>query len=129
MVNELPTIVPHLVVSPAAEAIEFYKRALGFEEILRMPRPDGKVLHCQLKLGDSVIFVADEFRGAVPGASSSPKTIGGTTITIHLTVPDVDAAFARAVKEGATALMAPTDMFWGDRYGKLADPFGHHWAM
>jgi PhnB protein len=119
-------IVPHLSVTPAAEAIEFYKRAFGFEEVGRLHMM-GKVGHAELRLGDMVLFLADEFPGM--GGSQSPKTLGGTTVTIHLDSPDVDKAYDRAIKAGATALMPPADMFWGDRYGKLQDPFGHQWSI
>ena len=121
-------ITPHLVIKGASEAIEFYKRAFGAEEISRMPMPgpDGQVKlgHAELKIGDSPLFLADEFPnyGSVGPNGSSP-------VTIHLYVTDVDAAFARAVEAGAKVTMPPADMFWGDRYGKLVDPFGHHWSL
>jgi PhnB protein len=118
-------MVPHMAVSPADQAIEFYKRAFGFEEIMRMPM-GGKIGHAELKLGDAVLFLADEFPQS---GVSSPKTLGGTTMTVHIHVPDVDKAYDRAIKAGATALMPPADMFWGDRYGKLKDPFGHVWSL
>ncbi len=123
-------IIPHLAVRPAAEAIGFYKRAFGFEEVIRMPGPGGQgVMHAQLRLGGNggpVIMLADEWPGA---GVKSPASLGGSTITIHLYVPDVDAAFDRAVKAGAKADMPPADMFWGDRYAKVTDPFGHHWSL
>ncbi len=121
-------ITPHLVVKGASEAIEYYKRAFGAEEICRMPMPgpDGqmKVGHAELQVGDSRLFLADEFpeRGVTGPNGSSP-------VTIHLYVTDADAVFGQAVEAGATAIMPPADMFWGDRYGKLVDPFGHHWAI
>src|SRR4051794_10657074 len=121
-------ITPHLVIDGAAEAIEFYKRAFGAEEIYRMPfpGPDGrtKLGHGELQIGDSRLFLADEFpeHGSTGPAGSSP-------VTIHLYVTDADATFARAVEAGATVSMPLTEMFWGDRYGKLVDPFGHHWAV
>jgi len=121
-------ITPHLVIKGASKAIEFYKRAFGAKELSRMPFPgkDGQVQvgHAALQIGDSRLFLADEFpeRGVVgPGSSS--------LVTIHLYVNDADAAFARAVEAGATVGMPLTDMFWGDRYGKLVDPFGHHWSI
>jgi uncharacterized glyoxalase superfamily protein PhnB len=122
------TITPHLVIKGASEAIEFYKRAFGAEEISRMPFPseDGqmKLGHAHLKIGDSNLFLADEFpgMGSVGPAGSSP-------VSIHLYVTDADTAFARAVAAGATVAMPLADMFWGDRYGKLVDPFGHHWSI
>jgi uncharacterized glyoxalase superfamily protein PhnB len=122
------TITPHLVIKGASEAIEFYKRAFGAEEICRMPMPgkDGqmKVGHAELKIGDSIVFLADEFPdyGSVGPNGSSP-------VSLHLYVTDVDASFAQAVEAGAKATMPVADMFWGDRYGKLVDPFGHNWSL
>jgi PhnB protein len=122
------TITPHLVIKGASEAIEFYKRAFGAEEHCRMPfpSPDGQLRlgHAELKIGDSWLFLADEFPdfGSVGPSGSSP-------VTIHLYVTDADAAFNRAVEAGATVAMPLADQFWGDRYGKLVDPFGHHWSI
>src|SRR4051794_26730072 len=121
-------ITPHLVIKGASEAIEFYKRAFGAEELCRMPfpGPDGQVRlgHAELQIGDSRIFLADEFPdyGSVGPDGNSP-------VKIHLYVTDADAAFERAVEAGATVSMPLADMFWGDRYGKLVDPFGHHWSI
>ena len=132
MVKPIPdgfnTIIPHLVVKGAAEAIEFYKRAFGAKEMGRMPFPgsDGqvKIGHADLQIGDSRVFLADEFpeQGATAPSGKSP-------VTIHLYVTDTDATFNKAVEEGATATMPPADMFWGDRYAKLVDPFGHSWSI
>ena len=123
------TVIPHLVVKGAAEAIEFYKRAFGAKEVGRMPFPgeDGqmKIGHAELQIGDSKLFLADEFAAA---GATGPKD-GHSPVTIHLYVTDTDATFKQAVEEGATAVMPPADMFWGDRYGKLTDPFGHHWSI
>jgi PhnB protein len=121
-------ITPHLVVKGASEAIEFYKQAFGATEISRMPfpAPDGQVKlgHAQLKIGDSTLFLVDEFpqQNVLAPSGSSP-------VTIHLYVTDADATFATAVKAGATVSMPVSDMFWGDRYGKLVDPFGHSWSI
>jgi uncharacterized glyoxalase superfamily protein PhnB len=121
-------ITPHLVIKGASEAIDFYKRAFGAKEIGRMPfpGPDGKMRigHAELQIGDSRLFLADEFPeyGSVGPEGRSP-------VTIHLYVTDADAAFAQAVEAGATAAMPLADMFWGDRYGKLVDPFGHQWSI
>ena len=121
-------ITPHLVVKGASDAIEFYKRAFGAEELYRMlfPAEGGgvKLGHADLRIGDSRLFLADEFpeHGAVGPSGHSP-------VTIHLYVTDADATFARAVAAGATVAMPLQDMFWGDRYGKLVDPFGHHWSI
>jgi PhnB protein len=121
------TVTPYLAVNDAAQAIDFYKRAFGAQEGERMLDPDGKkVMHAELKIGDSPVMLSDECPGMGP---RSPQTLGGTTASIFLYVPDVDAAFTRAVDAGAKSIMAPTDMFWGDRFGKLSDPFGHEWAM
>jgi PhnB protein len=124
----MPTLSPYLTVTPGADAIDWYKRALGAEEIHRMQGPDGRIMHAGLKIGDSILMLADEFPD-MGGKAKSPKTLGGTTVTVHVQSPDVDAAFKRAVDAGATVLMAPADMFWGDRFCKLADPFGHFWSI
>jgi len=120
------TVTPHLVIKGAAAAIEFYKRALGAEVLARMDGPGGSVGHAELKIGDSTIFLADEFPG---GPTKSPQTLGGTTASLHLYVPDVDAAFKQAIAAGGREIMAVTDMFWGDRFGQLQDPFGHNWSI
>lgn len=120
------TATPHLVVKGAGEALSFYAKALGAEEAFRMPMPDGTIAHAEMRIGDSMIMLADEMpqMGAV-----SPKTLGGTPVTIMLYVNDVDAWFARATKAGCEAKLPPTDMFWGDRYCKVTDPYGHNWAI
>jgi PhnB protein len=121
------TVTPYLTLKGAAKAIDFYKRAFGAHEEGRMDTPDGKsVVHAEIRIGDSMVMLSDEIPGMGP---RSPEALGGTTASIFLYVPDVDAAFKRAVDAGAKAIMPPTDMFWGDRFGKLADPFGHQWAM
>jgi PhnB protein len=121
------TVTPHLVIKGAGAAIDFYKKAFGAEEVMRMPGPDGQsVMHAEIKIGDSIVFLADEFPGM---PARSPKALGGTTVTITLYVADADKVFNQAVAAGATATMPPVDMFWGDRYGKVLDPFGHDWAI
>ena len=121
------TLTPHLVVKGASKAIEFYKKAFGAEEIRRVPAPDGKsLLHADLKIGDSHLFLVDEFPQM---GCLGPESIGGTPVTIHMFVEDVDAAFSKAVAAGAQVKMPLSDMFWGDRYGLLTDPFGHAWSM
>ena len=120
------TITPHLIVKGAAEAIEFYKNAFGAEEVMRMPGPDGMIMHSELRIGDSHFMLNDEFPNF---GKMGPKSIGGTAVTIHLYVSDVDALYARAVKAGAKATMPIADMFWGDRYGQIEDPFGHQWSL
>jgi PhnB protein len=120
------TLTPYLTVRDAARAIEFYKKAFGAEDRGAMKGPDGKIMHAELKIGDSIVMLADEFPqyGAV-----SPETVGGSCSGLHIYVQDVDAAFDRAVKAGASTEMPVSDMFWGDRYGKLKDPFGHKWSI
>ena len=120
------SLTPYLVVRDAAKAIEFYKKAFGAEVREVHNSPDGKVMNADLKIGDSVLLLADEFPGA---QCRSPQSVGGTTTTIHIYVEDVDAWFNRAISAGATVLMPVMDMFWGDRYGQLKDPFGHHWSL
>jgi PhnB protein len=121
------TVTPSLIVRGAAEAIEFYKKALGAEELMRMTGPDGKIGHAELKIGDSVIFISDEFPNM--GVARSPQSLGGCTGTLNLYVPDVDATFKQAVSAGGKTTMPVADMFWGDRYGTFSDPFGHHWGL
>jgi PhnB protein len=121
------TVTPYLTLEGAAQAIDFYERAFGAHEEGRMNSPDGtSVIHAEIRIGDSMVMLSDEFPGMGP---RSPQALGGTTASIFLYVPDVDAAFKRGVDAGAKAVMPPTDMFWGDRFGKLVDPFGHQWAM
>ncbi|GAB3470493.1 VOC family protein [Massilia terrae] len=120
------TITPHLVCAGASEAIEFYKNAFGAEEVMRIPGPDGKLGHAMLRIGDSALMLADEFP---QWHSYGPLKLNGSPVTLHLAVADVDQAFARAVAAGATVRMPLADMFWGDRYGIVEDPFGHRWSM
>lgn len=120
------TITPSLVCRNAAKAIEFYKQVFGAQEQMRMPGPGGKIMHCELKIGDSMLFLSDEFpeMGAV-----APESSGGRSSYLFLYVEDVDAVFNRAVTTGARVEMPVMDMFWGDRYGKITDPFGHQWGV
>ena len=120
------TITPHLVCAGAADAMEFYKKAFKAVEIHRIPGPGGKLMHGAIRIGDSMVMLADEFP---EWGSKGPKTLGGTPVTIHMYVDDVDAVFAQAVAAGATPAMPVADMFWGDRYGMLVDPFGHSWSV
>src|SRR5262249_41489940 len=109
------------------QAIEFYKKAFGAQEVMRMPGQDGNSIgHAELKIAGSMVFLADEC--PVMG-NRSPLGLGGTPVTLSFYVDDVDAVFAQAVAGGATPRMPPADMFWGDRYGQLTDPFGHVWAL
>jgi PhnB protein len=122
------TIAPHLTIEGAADAIEFYKKAFEAKEMMRMPAADGKrVMHASLKIGDSTLMLNDSFPEW--GSPGGPKTLGGTPVTIHLYVEDCDAVFNRAVAAGATVTMPLADMFWGDRYGRITDPFGHNWSI
>ncbi|MBI3970088.1 MAG: VOC family protein [Chloroflexi bacterium] len=122
------SLTPALVVHNAAEAIEFYKRAFGAQELGRMPAPDGRrIWHAELQIGDSRLMLSDEFPDI--DESRSPKALGGTASSLHLYVEDADAAFQRAVDAGATVSMSLVDAFWGDRYGKVTDPFGHQWGI
>ncbi len=118
------SISPYLLIDGAAEAIEFYKEAFGAEETVRMPTPDGKLQHAEIRIGDSTIMLAD-----TPPDKSSPKKLGDTPVMLHLYVPDVDAVFAQAVKAGATVERPVSDQFYGDRNGDLIDPFGHRWGI
>ena len=121
------TITAHLVIKGAAKAIEFYKNAFGAEPQGVHQTPDGKVMHAELKIGDSTIMLADEFPGM--GTCASPETLGGTTTVLNLYRENIDQLFDRAVKAGATVTMPLANQFWGDRYGQIKDPFGHAWAL
>ena len=121
------TVTPSLVVHAAADAIDFYKKAFGAEEIMRMPGPDGKsIMHAEVKIGNSILFITDEFPEA---GCKSPKTLSGSPATFNIYTEDVDASFKRAIDAGAEVKMPATDMFWGDRYAQVIDPFGHTWGM
>jgi PhnB protein len=120
------TITPAIAIRNAAKAIEFYKQAFGAEETMRLNAPDGRVAHAEIKIGDSRLMISDDFEMS---PCKSPQSLGGTTATLHIYVPDADAAFDRAVRAGATARMPVSDMFWGDRYGQVMDPFGHIWSV
>lgn len=123
-------LVPHLTVRNAAGAIEFYKKALGAVEMGRMPAPDGKrLVHAALKIGESMLFLADEFPEAGAMGTQSPQTLGNTTVTLHVQTDDVDKLMATAVAAGAQVTMPVADMFWGDRYGQFKDPEGHQWSV
>lgn len=119
------TVTPYLVVKDAAKAIEFYKKAFGAEEIVRMPGPDGKVMHAELRIGTSMVMLGDEH----PDYGATGPTGEQRYASFHLYVPNADAAFKRAIDCGCTMKVPLMDMFWGDRFGKLVDPFGHHWSI
>lgn len=120
------TVTPHLVCAGAAAAIEFYKKAFGAEEIWRLPAADGKLMHACIRIGDSQVMLVDENVG---WGLSGPKALNGSPVTIHLQVEDADAVFATAMAAGAKVTMPLSNMFWGDRYGNLEDPFGHRWSV
>jgi PhnB protein len=119
------TVTPYLTVTDSARAIDFYKRAFGAEELFRVDLPDGKVAHAEIKIGNSIIMLCDE----MPGWSRSPQSLGGTAVNIFLYIKDVDQVFKQAVAAGAKIAMPVDDMFWGDRYGMVTDPFGHSWSL
>ena len=124
--HDMHAVTPHLVCAGAADAIEFYKKAFGATEEARLPGPDGKLMHAMIRIGGSAVMLADEMP---EWGNLGPKALKGSPVTIHLYVEDADAFVARAVKAGAKVTMPVADMFWGDRYGKLEDPFGHHWSV
>lgn len=125
--DNMHTLTPHLVCSDAAGAIDFYIRAFGAVELARLPGPNGKLMHAMVKIGDSPLMLFDE----VPQMrqSRSPLSLNGTSIILHMYVKDVDATMAQAIAAGGTLTMPATDMFWGDRYGQITDPFGHQWSI
>jgi PhnB protein len=121
------TLTPHLIIKGASRAIDFYKNAFGAQEISRLSGPDGKsIMHADLKIGDSHVFIVDE---SPEMGIRGPASIGATPVTIHMYVEDVDTAFGKAVGAGAQVRMPLADMFWGDRYGVVTDPFGHSWSL
>jgi uncharacterized glyoxalase superfamily protein PhnB len=122
------TLTAHLVVRGARKAIEFYKEAFGATELTVMPAPDGEmIVHAALQIGDSHLMLCDEMPGME--ICKAPESLGGTTFTLHIWTENADALFDRAVKAGAKATMPMMDAFWGDRYGKVLDPFGHEWSI
>jgi uncharacterized glyoxalase superfamily protein PhnB len=128
--NQVPpgmqSVTPHLVCDGAADAIEFYRNAFDAVEEMRLPGDDGRLMHALVRIGGSPVMLVDENREF---GMLGPKALGGSPVTIHLYVQDVDAVVARAVDAGAKLTMPVDDMFWGDRYGQIEDPFGHHWSI
>jgi PhnB protein len=124
-----PSVTPHLVVDNAAAAIDFYVKAFDAVELGRVPGPEGKLVHAALQINGSTVMLNDDFPEMSGGKSMTPTALGGTPVTIHLTVTDVDAKFQKAVDAGATVIAPLEDAFWGDRYGVVRDPFGHQWSM
>ncbi len=122
----MTAVTPHLICAGAAQAIEFYRKAFGAVEEDRLPGPDGKVMHATIRIGGAAIMLMDEMPSC---GALGPKSLKGSPVTIHLYVDDADAVVARAEKAGARVTMPVADMFWGDRYGVLEDPFGHQWSV
>jgi uncharacterized glyoxalase superfamily protein PhnB len=120
------TVTPHLVCAGASDAIEFYKKAFDATETARLPAPDGKLMHASIRIGDSTVMLVDE---APQHGMTGPKALKGSPVIIHLYVDDADAVVARAAAAGARITMPVSEMFWGDRYGQLEDPFGHRWSV
>jgi PhnB protein len=120
------TVSPYLAVDDAEKAIEYYRKAFGAEETVRMNAPDGRIGHAELKIGDSHIMLSDPF----PQSSTKPPTeLGGSSVSVFMYVEDVDAVVQKAVDQGATVTMEVEDQFWGDRFGSITDPFGHNWSI
>jgi len=126
MDNTVQIVIPHLVCEGAADALEFYKKAFNAVETMRMPGPNGRLMHAAMTIGESTLMLADDFPEY---GGLGPKALKGSPVTLHITSPDVDAAFKQAVDAGASVRMPPADMFWGDRYCQVTDPFGHHWSI
>jgi PhnB protein len=124
-----PSVSPHLVVDNAAAAIDFYVKAFSAVELGRVPGPEGKLIHAALQINGSTVLLNDDFPEMSGGKSMTPTALGGTPVTIHLTVTDVDTKFQQAVDAGATVVAKLEDQFWGDRYGVVRDPFGHQWSL
>lgn len=125
--EDMHSITPHIVCAGADDAIDWYVKAFGAVDCGRMRGPDGKsLMHAMIRLGDSAIMLAEENPA---WNSKGPKLLGGSPVTLHHYVKDVDASYKRAIDAGATAVMPPADMFWGDRYGVLTDPWGHQWSL
>lgn len=120
------TVTPHLVCAGGSDAIDFYKKAFNAEEVARFLTPQGKLMHGCVRIGDSLVMIADEFP---EWGSFGPNALKGSSVTIHLNVQDADKQFQQAMDAGCTSVMPLEDMFWGDRYGVVKDPFGHSWSI
>lgn len=123
---KMSPLSPHLVVDDAAAAIDFYKAAFGAEEMVRLPTPDGRLMHACIAINGATVMLVDHFP---EWGGHTPKSLGGTPVSMHLIVADADAAIARAEAAGARVVEAAHDTFWGDRFGAIEDPFGHHWTL
>jgi PhnB protein len=119
------SLTPYITCKNAGSAIEFYKKAFGAVEVSRMPGPGGAIVHAELRIGDSPLFISDEF----PGMAVAPSGNGPTAYSLFLYADKIDDLYNRAVSAGCRSVMPLSDMFWGDRFGKLVDPFGHHWGL
>ncbi len=119
--------VPYLSVTNAAEAAAFYARVFGVEPVLSLNMPDGRLMHCEFRIGDAEFFLSEEL--PEHGGTPSPKSLGGTTVAVHLYVDDCDGMVAQMKSQGAEVLMEPEDMFWGERFARVRDPFGHEWGV
>jgi uncharacterized glyoxalase superfamily protein PhnB len=124
--KEFHTVTPYLAINGAAEAIEWYKKAFGAKELDREQGPDGKLIHGRVQIGDSIVMLSDIFPGAI---HKDPRELGAASVTLHVYSKDVDTLWKRAVEAGARVDMRLDDMFWGERYGQLTDPFGHAWSF
>lgn len=124
--NGMHSVTPHLVCDGAAAAIAFYIKAFNAVELARLPGPDGRIMHAQIRIGDSCVMLVDQMRDC---GALGPKALKGSPVTLHLYVEDANAVFNRAVAAGATVKSPMDDMFWGDRYGVVEDPFGHNWSI
>ena len=120
------TVTPSVVIKDAAKAIEFYKKAFGAEVVMQISGPNNSIVHAEIKIGNSIVMMGEEWPGH---HVQSPATVNGTTCTLHIYVNDVDAAHKQAVAVGAKEIMPPTDMFWGDRFSSVTDPYGHSWSI
>jgi len=130
MAGPVGIVIPHLVLVGASAAIEFYKKALGAVEIARHAADDGRrLMHAEIRLGASTIFLCDEFPEYSEGKSRNPKALGGVPLVLHQNVPNCDAAMKAATDAGARVVMPAADQFWGDRYGVIEDPFGYQWSF
>jgi PhnB protein len=124
--TEFPGVTPQLIVADSDRAVRFYREVFGADELVRNHAPDGRVMHCELLIFGGRLLLHDEFPES---GLHGPPAVGGTAVTLHLYVPDVDALFATAVAAGAEPVMEPADAFWGDRYAIVRDPFGHRWSL
>ncbi|KAI9003518.1 Glyoxalase/bleomycin resistance protein/dioxygenase [Hyaloraphidium curvatum] len=124
--REMHTITPHLVCADAEKAMDWYAKAFGAKDLARLRSPEERLLHGSMELGDSRIMLVDEMPEM---GARGPKLLGGSPVTLHISCPNVDAAFARAVEAGAEIVVPVADKFWGDRYGQVRDPWGHEWSM